>query len=275
MASRGVGIVGLGRMGLTLAAGFCRSVGSGRLFAAGRSERSIARLRDTVPDATLVPLTELPNRADVIVLCVRNADLAAVLDELRPQLAGHHIVLTLNNGLPLHLLSEAVPGQVAKLIPSVGNEIGAGATLLMPGPRLTEHATEHLLEMLRGFSHPFLIREQQGRAATDLASCGAALLASVAQSMIAAQSERGATLPIELAEQLVVQSVHAVSQLLEHGSSLDEIVARVAVPGGNTAAAIQASRHDLSAAWRAAFQATADNEASKPIPPILAHSEAE
>jgi competence protein ComER len=177
-----------------------------------------------------------------------------------------------HEALPLHVLAEAVPGAVAKLIPSVGNEMGAGATLLVPGPRLTEHATEDLLEMLRGFSRPFLIQEQQGRAATDLASCGPALLARVAQSMIAAQRERGAVLPLELAEQLVMQSVHAVSRLLEHGASLAEIVDRVAVPGGNTAAAVEASRNDLSAAWRAAFRATAENEGSKRVPPIVANS---
>lgn len=264
--TRAVGIAGLGRMGSTLAAGFGRSVGPGRLFASGRSAASVERLRAAVPAVTVVPLAELPDRVGLVVLCVRNADLPAVLDELRPRLTAEHIVVTINNGLPLRDVADAVPGPVAKLIPSVGNEIGAGATLLVPGPRLSERAVEDLLALLRGFSDPYVIEERQGRAATDLASCGPALLAEVARSMIEAQRDRGAPLPPELAERLVARSLGAVSRLLERGTSLAEIVDRVAVPGGNTAAALDAARDHLSTAWRAAFQATADNEGTKPIP---------
>ncbi|MFF5713445.1 pyrroline-5-carboxylate reductase family protein [Streptomyces sp. NPDC012756] len=263
---RTVGVVGLGRMGLTLAAGFGAAVGPGRLFAAGRSPASVARLREAVPGAVVLPLAELPRQVGLIVLCVRNADLPAVLDELRPRLTVRHTVVTVNNGLPLRTLAEAVPGPVAKLIPSVGNDIGAGATLLVPGPRLTEQDTEDLLALLRSFSAPFVIEEGQGRAATDLASCGPALVAGAVRAMVDAQQERGAPLPRELAEQLVAQSLHALSRLVGQGARLDDIVNRVAVPGGNTAAALDAAEDDLAAAWRAAFQATTDNERSKPAP---------
>ncbi|MFI7048772.1 pyrroline-5-carboxylate reductase family protein [Streptosporangium sandarakinum] len=268
VTARTVGIMGLGRMGLTLAAGFSRAVEPARLFVAGRSVSSIERVRAAVPTATVLPPADLADRATLVVLCVRNVDLPDVLAVVRPRLSAEHIVVTINNALPLSRLADSVPCPVAKLIPSVGNEIGAGATLLMPGPGLSEDAVAELTELLQGFSRPFVIDERQGRAATDLASCGPALLASVAQSMIAAQIERGAPLPPGLAEQLLAQSIDAVSRLLDHGTPLAEIVDRVAVPGGNTAAAVEASRDGLAAAWRAAFWATADNERSKPLPAL-------
>ncbi|MFF2081537.1 pyrroline-5-carboxylate reductase family protein [Kitasatospora sp. NPDC058162] len=263
-----VGVVGLGRMGLTLAAGFSRAVGAEGVFAAGRSPASVARLRAAVPGATVLPLPDLPDRAEVIVLCVRNADLPSVLDGLRPRLGPRHVVVAVNNGLLLRVLAEAVEGPVAKLIPSVGNEAGVGATLLVPGERLTERGTEDLLALLRAFSTPFVIAEDQGRAATDLASCGPALLAAAARAMVDAQQERGAPLPRELAEQLVMQGLRAASRLVGQGAGLDEVVQRVAVPGGNTAAALDAARDGLTAAWHAAFEATADNERSKPAPEL-------
>lgn len=265
---RAVGVVGLGRMGLALAAGFSEAAGAGRLFAAGRSPASVARLGEAVPGAVVLPLAELPRRAGLIVLCVRNADLPTVLEELRPRLTDRHTVVTINNGLPLRTLAEAVPGPVAKLIPSVGNDMGAGATLLIPGPRLTAQDTEDLLTLLRCFSTPFVIEEEQGRAATDLASCGPALVAGAVMAMIEAQRERGAPLSRELAEQLVAQSLHALSGLVGRGARLDDIVDRVAVPGGNTAAALDAAGNHLTEAWRAAFRATADNERSKPVPQL-------
>ncbi|MCX5397523.1 pyrroline-5-carboxylate reductase [Streptomyces sp. NBC_00102] len=265
---RAVGVVGLGRMGLTLAAGFRKAVAPGLLFASGRSRAGVARLQEAVPAATVLPLTELARHVEVLVLCVRNADLPEVLDALRPRLTERHLVITLNNGLPLDALADAVPGPVAKLIPSVGNEKGAGATLLVPGPRLTAGSTDDLLTLLRAFSTPFVIEEGQGRAATDLASCGPALLAGAVRAMVDAQEERGAPLPRELAEALAAQSLHALSRLLGDGATLDEVVDRVAVPGGNTAAGLEAARDGLAGAWGAAFEATAENELLKPVPEL-------
>ncbi|WP_433664090.1 pyrroline-5-carboxylate reductase family protein [Nocardia sp. CA-128927] len=182
METRSVGIIGLGRMGSTLAAGFSRAVEPDCLFASGRSEAGMARVHEAVPSITIVPLAELPTRARLIVLCVRNADLPMVLGDIRPQLTDQHVLVTINNGLPL-----------------------------------LELATQ---------------------------------------------------LPPDLAEQLVTQSVNAASRLLTQGACLDEIIDRVAVPGGNTAAAVAVSRDDLTAAWRAAFQAAADNERRKPLPAL-------
>lgn len=268
MQTRSVGVIGLGRMGLTLATGFSRAVEPDCLFASGRSPGSIARVHEAVPSLTIVPLAELPTRTTLLVLCVRNADLPVVLDGIRPRLTDQHVLVTINNGLPLQILADTVPGPVAKLIPSVGNEIGVGATLLTPGPGLGGHAVEQLVTLLGRFSRPFVITEDQGRAATDLASCGPALLAAAARSMISAQLERATRLPPDLAEQLVTQSMNAASQLLMQGTPLDQIIDRVAVPGGNTAAAVEASRDELTAAWRAAFQAAADNERHKPLPAL-------
>lgn len=267
---RTAGVVGLGRMGLALAAGFGRALAPGHVVGSGRSAGSVARFREAVPGAAVAPLAELPGLTNLLVLCTGNVDLPGVLGELRPGLTDRHVVVTVNNGLPLQALAEAVPGPVAKLIPSAGNQVGAGATLLVPGPRLTAGATADLLDLLRAFSNPFVIEEEQGRAATDLASCGPALLAGAALAMIDAQQERAAPLTRALAGQLVAQSLHAVSRLLDDGADLEEIVRRVAVPGGNTAAGLEAAHGDLVAAWRAAFAATAENERSKPVPRLAA-----
>ncbi|MFE3499225.1 pyrroline-5-carboxylate reductase family protein [Kitasatospora sp. NPDC059160] len=259
---RTVGIVGLGRMGRTLAAAFGRAVGPGGLHASGRSAASVEQLRRAVPGVRITPLRELPGAAALLVLCTPQSALSAVLGDLRPGLTADHVVVTISNRQPLSVLAGAVPGPVAKLIPSAGNEIGAGATLLVPGPGMTEAATENLLALLRSFSTPCVIGEEQGRAATDLASCGPALLAEAAVSMARAQCERGAPLPRELAERLVSCSLEAAGRLVGGGATPTEVIERVAVPGGNTAAGIEAAREGLDAAWRAAFRATQDNERS-------------
>ncbi len=256
-------------MGLALASGFSRVVGGGRVHAAGRSPAGVARLREAVPGATVLPLGELPDRADLILLCVPNGDLSDVVDELRPRLTDRHLVVTVNNGLPLRALADAVRVPVAKLIPNAGNEAGAGATLLVPGPGLAGEDVEDLLGLLGGFSTPFLIEEEQGRAATDLSSCGPALLAAAVKAMVHAQRERGAPLTEETAELLATQSLHALSRLLGEGARLDDVIDRVAVPGGNTAAGIEASWTGLTSAWEAAFAATADNERSKAVPRLV------
>ncbi|MFD6156527.1 pyrroline-5-carboxylate reductase dimerization domain-containing protein [Nocardia sp. NPDC060256] len=86
--------------------------------------------------------------------------------------------------------------------------------------------------------------------------------------MVATQLGQGSPLSPDLAEQLVTQSINAASQPLAQGARLDKIIDRVAVPGGNTAAAIEAGSHDLTTAWRTDFGATADNERGKPLPAL-------
>lgn len=190
---RTVGIVGLGRMGRTLAAAFSRAVGPGCLSASGRSASSIERLEQVAPGAQIASVRALPDSAQLIVLCTPQAALPAVLADLRPRLTADHVVVTIGNRQPLAALAEAVPGPVAKLIPSAGNEIGAGATLLTPGPGMPGAMIENLLALLRTFSTPFVVTEAQGRAATDLASCGPALLAAAAAATPPPASMRPAT----------------------------------------------------------------------------------
>ncbi|MFH9350008.1 pyrroline-5-carboxylate reductase dimerization domain-containing protein [Kitasatospora sp. NPDC017646] len=80
--------------------------------------------------------------------------------------------------------------------------------------------------------------------------------------MAEAQRLRQAPLPQEMAEQLAMCGLAAAGLLVGGGASLSDVVDRVAVPGGNTAAGIEAARDGLVSAWRAAFQATQDNERS-------------
>lgn len=67
---RTVGLVGLGRMGQTLARGFARAVGPGHVFVCGRSPASITRLRQALPEAAIVSMSELPEQTNLVVLCV-------------------------------------------------------------------------------------------------------------------------------------------------------------------------------------------------------------
>jgi competence protein ComER len=61
---------------------------------------------------------------------------------------------------------------------------------------------------------------------------------------------------------IVAEMVAATARLLGGaGMTPEQVIGRVAVPGGNTAAALVVLRRCLPAAWEEAFRATLRNEA--------------
>jgi len=106
------------------------------------------------------------------------------------------------------------------------------------------------------------ISESLARPAIGLSSGGPALLAYLLQSMVDEAVRSNPQLSPELARQLVEETATATMRLLREGNmTTQEIVRRVAVPGGMTAHATQILSQHVPQAWQAIFRETADREA--------------
>jgi competence protein ComER len=119
-----------------------------------------------------------------------------------------------------------------------------------------------LLEALLGrISQPVVITESQARPAIGIASGGPALLAYVLQCMADEALRNNPELSPELANKLVQETAMATTRLItEARLSGEEIVQRVAVPGGMTALAIDILSRYVPEAWQTAFRETAERE---------------
>ncbi len=257
------GFIGIGSMGGMLVRVLVRSgvLSPQEVWAANRSSAKVDALASEFPGIHIANAKQLAAKCDLIFLCVSAADAAVVLGQMDGELHPAQLLVTTAAAIPLRVLEDRVPSRVAKLIPSITQEIGAGIVLLIYGTRFTR-ADRHLLENLLGrISKPVSITESLARPVIGLTSGGPALLAYLLQSMADEAVRSNAELSSGLARELVLETARATTRLFsEANMTIEEIIRRVAVPGGMTALALEILSQHVPKAWQTVFQRTGEQE---------------
>jgi competence protein ComER len=254
------GFIGIGSMGGMLVRALLRSgaLSPTDVYAANRSTDKLDVLAANVPGIQVVSCSQLARHSDLIFMCVGTEDMAGLLSEIDAEVSSRHLLVTTNASVSLKALEGRVPARVAKLIPSITQEIGAGIALLIYGSRVTEEDRSLLTGLLGHISEPISITETMVRPAAGLASGGPALIAYMLQSMADEAARSNSEVPPELARKLVEETMDATMRLVAEGKmTLDQIIRRVAIPGGMTAMSIELLSRYLPQAWEIVFRETA------------------
>ena len=257
------GFIGIGSMGGMLVRALLRSgaLAPQEVWAANRSPAKLEALGSEFPGIHIASAKRLASTCDLIFLCVGAADAVAALAQMDGALSSSQLLMVTASAIPLSALEHRVPCRVAKLIPSITQEIGAGIALLMYGSRLSQADRDRLENLLTLISKPIVISEALARPAIGLASGGPALLAYLLQSMADEAVRSNAELSPELARKLVQETAEATIRLItEANMTTEDIIRRVALPGGMTALAIEILSQHVPQAWRAIFRDTAMRE---------------
>jgi competence protein ComER len=257
------GFVGIGSMGGMLVRALlrARALAVENVWAANRSEGKLKALAAEFPGIHLANVRKLAASSDLIFLCLKAGDAASVLSQMSPVLHPDQLLVTMASQIPLHSLEDRVPCRMAKLIPSITQEIGAGVTLLIYGSRATADDHKMLGDLLGPISHPIVIGESQAHPAIGLASGGPAFVAYLLASMAEEAARCNPDLPPELAFSLVRETATATLRLMgETNMNPEEVIRRVALPGGMTALGMQVLPRYVPQAWQAVFRETAPRE---------------
>jgi competence protein ComER len=259
------GFVGIGSMGGMLVRALLRSgaLEPENVWAANRSEGKLKALGAEFPGIHAASNRELVANCDLIFLCLNAEDLASVLAQTDSELYPGQLLVTTASQIRLTAFEERVPCRVAKLIPSITQEIGAGVALLMYGARATADDRKLLEDLLGRVSHPIVIAESQSHPAIGLASGGPAFLAYLLESMAKEAARSNPDFSPELAFSLVLETATATLRLMgEAHMNPEEVIRRVALPGGKTALGIEALSRYVPQAWQAVFRGSAESEKS-------------
>jgi len=257
------GFIGVGSMGGMLVRALLRAgaLAPKDVYAANRSQAKLDALVAHFPGIHATSNSQLAAHCGLIFLCVGPTDIAVVLAQIDPELSSRQLLVTTSAAAPLKALEDRVPCRVAMLIPSITQEIGSGIALLMHGSRVTPEDHNLLAELLGRISQPIVIRESLARPAIGLASGGPALIAYLLQSMADEAVRSNPELSPELADKLVRETAIATMRLIAAANmTREEIIGRVAAPGGMTALAIEILSRYVPQAWQAVFRETAARE---------------
>jgi pyrroline-5-carboxylate reductase len=243
-----IGLIGCGNMARALARGWGRPVVCADPLA-GRAEA----LASELGGEALASNAEVAAAADLVVLCHKPAQLAAVAEELA---AAAGAVASILAATPLASLKAAYPGRpVYRFIPSLPVEVRQGAVVQAAGPEQDANKDREVSELFAEPGTLVVLDDGLLDVAMGLMSCGPAYVALVAEAQIDAGVRRG--IPAAQGAELVIQTLAGTAELLrKRGNDTVAVRREVSSPGGLTARGLDAlERAGLRSAFSDALDA--------------------
>jgi pyrroline-5-carboxylate reductase len=244
-----VGFIGSGNMAGALARGWgdpvlCTDSGSGRA----------AALASELGGEAVGSNRELAERADVVILAHKPAQLAAVAEEVGD--AAKVVVSLLSRTSQADLRAAYPAAAVFRVEPNTAVAVGQGVlAFAAPDADADEDVYRSLRELFARVGSVVEIPESLMEAAGAISGVGPAYWALFAEAQIDAAIRRG--LPPALATQLVVETMAGAAALLrERDGDTLAIRREVTSPGGTTARGLAAlERENVRRALSAAMDA--------------------
>jgi pyrroline-5-carboxylate reductase len=243
-----IGLIGAGNMARALALGWgapilCTDGGSGRADA----------LAAELGGEALAGNAELAERADLIVLCHKPAQLEAIAAEIGDRAPA---VVSVLGGTTIEQLRAGYPSaQLVRAMPNTAVEVRAGMTALCPAPDADPAFETRVRELFERVGETITLPERLMDVAAAISGVGPAYTALVAEAQVDAAVKHG--MPAAQANRLVVSTLAGSATLLRARDGDTLAVRReVTSPGGVTARGLAAlERGGLRSAFADALEA--------------------
>jgi len=212
-----------------------------------------AALAAEVGGEALTTNAEVAQRADLLVLCHKPAQLNDVAREIAPHARAVASILA---ATPLSALHVAYPDRpIYRFIPSLPVEVRQGAIVQAGGPPQDATLDAQVHDLFGQLGTLVVLPDTLVDVAMGLMSCAPAYVALVAEAQIDAGVRHG--IPAAQGAELVVQTLAGTAELLRRRDNDTHAIRReVASPGGVTARGLDAlERAGLRAAFSDALDA--------------------
>ncbi|WP_108722186.1 late competence protein ComER [Gorillibacterium timonense] len=246
------GFIGTGSMGSILIEAFIRSgaLRPEEIVAANRTPAKAEQLALRFPGLrSASSAVEVAADSDILFLCVKPGDFPALLKVIAPLCREDQLIVSITSPVMLSQLEERLPGKIIKVIPSVTNYVLSGAALCIYGSRVRPEDKARLEQLLAPISRPLEVSEEHTRISSDLSSCGPAFLSFLLAKLVDAAVEIAAINRSE-AERMASEMLLGTGMLLTAGGmSPEDVIKRVAVPGGITEEALRLLEKELGSTF--------------------------
>lgn len=239
-----VGIIGYGSMGRMLLWKFS---GSGKIERSDLlvSNRTESKLEEAKDIATILSKQDLAGSSDIIFLCLRPSDIKGVIEEIRDFISPDALLVSLNGSVSFDSIHKVFPGKTAKVIPSLTAEIGRSQTLVCFDQNATEEDKENLSGLLGCIGEVIELPENEMGMGSELVSCMPGFIASIFD-VICNSAQAHTSIPKDQIVKMVLNTMSATGDLmLQKEMSFEEVVRRVATPGGITCEGTEVVYEDL------------------------------
>jgi pyrroline-5-carboxylate reductase len=237
-----IGFVGAGNMAGALIRGLLRAgqYDSDDIVAADPVDVQVRRLKRAHKIDVVRDNRELVRQSQTVILAVKPQTMAAVLDEIRPEVNPRKLFISIAAGFPLRRLEAGLGGQVrvVRVMPNTPVLVGRGISVAVAGSKATPADLKQTLKLFKAVGEAVSITgEDLLDAVTALSGSGPAFVYLFAESLIEGGVRGG--LPQSLAAQLAHATIGgAAAMLAESGLTSRELREMVVSPGGTTQAGL-------------------------------------
>jgi pyrroline-5-carboxylate reductase len=257
-----LGFLGTGKMATALAQGVVRAglVDPKRLLGSDPAPAAREGFARATGGRVGADNAEVLRQANVVVLAVKPDQMTALLEEIGPQIAPTHLVVSIAAGVTTQRIDAYFPSgtRVIRVMPNTPALVGASATAYALGHSATADDGQLIRGLFESVGLAFEVKESLLDAVTGLSGSGPAYV----YMMIEALSDGGvaAGLPRELATRLAAQTLlGAARMVLESGLHPGALKDMVTSPGGTTIEGLhELERAGLRAALMSAVRASTE-----------------
>ena len=228
-----IGIIGYGSMGKMLLEKFIDAKPLyGKIYLANRTPEKINHLDKAANICT--SNRELAQHSQIIIICVRPADIKAVLEEIKPEVRDDSIIISLNGSVSFESLGKTINHKMAKVIPSVTAEINRSQTLVCFNEQITPADKKVISTLFECMGTVIELPENELGMGSELVSCMPGFIASIFDVLCASAKKHTAISEKQIVH-MVLNTLCATGELmLDKDMSFHDVVNRVATKGGIT-----------------------------------------
>ena len=238
-----VGFIGTGNMGGALAHAAAQSPAPAELLLSNRTPEKAQALAQQL-GATVSDNETIAQTCDYIFLGVKPQMMADLLARLRPILSRRQegfVLVSMAAGLTLQRLGEmaGLSCPILRIMPNTACAVGAGLTLYVPSPEVTEEQLSAFLTLMSASGRLEPLEEHLIDAGSAVAGCGGAFVSLFLEALADGAVTCG--LPRDKARRYAAQMVLGTAQLAlqsdQHTATMKDAVCS---PGGTTIAGVRA-----------------------------------
>jgi pyrroline-5-carboxylate reductase len=249
-----IGIIGYGNMGQAFAKGL-QKTGSFGLFV---YEKESSKLEPSDGPTFCASLKELVGSCGILLIAVKPQDLVSLLQELKPQIAGKHVI-SIAAGKTISFYSQNLgTTRITRFMPNLAASVNSSVTGFSCGEGTSAPDKNDALKIAQSVGIALAVPEKLMSAITGISGSGIAYVFRFIHALSLGGTYSGLSYQDSLKAALGVLE-GAVNVLHATGNHPEEMLSKVISPAGTTIAGIKALEDGLfSAAIMEAVKAAAD-----------------
>jgi pyrroline-5-carboxylate reductase len=176
----------------------------------------------------------LAEKCGRIIVCTGTNEVKAVLEEIGRYASKDVHIITITGLIEMACLESIWYGSITRIMPTQLAAAGQGMTLVIHNAKVLPADRAFISEAFSKIGKVKEISEAQMDLAADLSSCAPAFYAAIIKAVTGAAQRHGGMPPEAIRDISLATMGGTVKLIAETGLSFDELINRVATPGGIT-----------------------------------------